>query len=1030
MRWKWLSIMLLLTLSGVLATNAPMLAQTLRSPAMGRMQTLRSLQLSRAIGKTPTPVAGTTARTAAHKGNARLMSADGGSISGQVTGLAADAYTMGEIWVVTADSSRMAPDASGQINAFMGTASLNADGTYQIGGVPAGDYWVFADVYGYKPQFFDHAENFEDATVVTVTDGADRGNVDFAMEECPVGGGSVAGRVVSDDDGSAVAGADVFVLSLDNPFMGGWAQTDDNGDYVVGNLLDGSYYVQVYAEGFYPEIYDDVATIDQATQISVSGTSATTGIDFSLAHAATISGRVVDADGNPLVGVLVCAESNSATGSGNPSDSIFFPNGDATGCVGFGLCTVTDENGEYTISGLTEGEYIVSAAVVSDWIQAVEWYDNVTDPKDATPVSVSDAGTVTGIDFVFDIPAADGVIAGTVTDANGNPIADAFVSIMSSGTATGFFPFGGYAETGADGSYRIEHLPDGEYMVSAFAQNGWQVAQVWWPSAQTPDGAGTVSLSAGVSDPASVDFVLSLTGGSASISGDVTLGDGSPAAGAWVMVIALDPTANGLMLQTDAIADDNGHYEIGGLPAGSYLAYATYGQDQLFADQWFENATSPDAATQIELADGGSRGDVDFTLTLRSYFGTISGVVTDDATGAPIANAYIEIASTTAQGLPFDPSGMIGFGAVTDASGNYSIEMAPEGEYIVSAYANGSFEYYENASTPESATPVTVSGGNTTTVNFGITPRAEGTGSISGQVTSQGTPIESAVVVALSTLNDNADFYTALAGADGSYTIPGLPEGEYYVICFAEGYIGEMYDDAYDPSTATLATVGSGETGGIDFDLQRDRCIVNDNGKGGVVFGKVADKSSRGIGGATVYLTDASGSVIGSARSDADGRYRLANVPPSGNYHAYAVNPGYQTRYNGDVTTLAESTPLTVGTGSREVNFALVKGTSGVNDRPTTGSSAIQLHGNYPNPFNRSTDISFSLGASMHVRVAIFDALGREVASIFDGDMGAGAHSLSWNGLDAAGSAVGNGVYYYRVQNGVSQATGTMMLAR
>lgn len=1036
MRFKWLTIMLL-AFAGLVAVSAPSLAQALRHPEMGRMQTLRSLQLARAIGKTPTPVAGTVG-TAAHKGSARVLSADGGSISGHVTGIASDAYTMADIWVISTDSSNMTPDASGNINSFVVSTSLNADGTYKISGIPAGDYWVLAAIYGYKPQFFDHADDFEKATVVTVTDDAGRENVDFTMEECPVGGGSITGRVVSDVDGSAVAGADIYVLSLDNPFLGGWSQTDADGNYAVSGLIDGSYYVQVYADGFYPEVYDDVNGTDQATQVTVTEPNATSGIDFSLARAATISGRVVDSNGNPIAGVLVCAGDPSAMGpggvGGNPGDSILFPNDDPNGygkgCDGFGLCVITDENGQYTISGLADGDYTVMAMVANGWVQLVEWYDNATDPNDATLVSVSNGETVTGIDFVFDMPTVDGVIAGTVTDSNGNPVVGAFISVSMAATASGYSPFGTFAETGADGSYRIEGLPDGDYTVSAFAQNGWQFAQLWWPTSQTPDGAGIVSVASGVSDPTAVDFVLSLQGGSASISGTVLLDDGSPAVGAWVEIISLDPTANGLMLKNNVMTDDNGHYELGGLPAGSYLAYAVYGQDMLFADQWFENAATPDAATQIELADGGSRDDVNFTLTLRSYFGTISGVVTDDVTGNPVAGAYVEIAPSSwreKMGGFMEPMSL---SAVTDASGMYSIEMVPEGEYIVSVYAHGVYELYENASTFESATPVTVTGGNTTTVNFGITARAEGSGSIAGAVTSQGSAIESAVVIAMPTLGNDADFFTGLTGSDGSYTITGMPEGEYYVMSFAPGYIGELYDDAYDPSTATLVTVGASQTGGVDFDLQPDGCIVTDDGKGGIISGKVTDRSGRAISGATVYLTDATGSVFGSARSGADGYYSLANVPPSGNYHAYATNPGYRTQYNDNAGSLSESAPLTVGTGVRTVDFALVKGTSGVADRPTTGGSAIELHGNYPNPFNGSTEISFSLGTSMHVQVSVFDALGREVASIFNGDLSAGAHNLSWNGLDAAGTAVGNGVYYYRVQNSVAQAAGAMMLAR
>jgi hypothetical protein len=60
----------------------------------------------------------------------------------------------------------------------------------------------------------------------------------------------------------------------------------------------------------------------------------------------------------------------------------------------------------------------------------------------------------------------------------------------------------------------------------------------------------------------------------------------------------------------------------------------------------------------------------------------------------------------------------------------------------------------------------------------------------------------------------------------------------------------------------------------------------------------------------------------------------------------------------------------------------------------------------YPNPFNPSTTIPIILSGPSHVRLAVFDLLGREMAILADGRMSPGDHLFTWN---AAGA--GAGVY-------------------
>ena len=72
---------------------------------------------------------------------------------------------------------------------------------------------------------------------------------------------------------------------------------------------------------------------------------------------------------------------------------------------------------------------------------------------------------------------------------------------------------------------------------------------------------------------------------------------------------------------------------------------------------------------------------------------------------------------------------------------------------------------------------------------------------------------------------------------------------------------------------------------------------------------------------------------------------------------------------------------------------------------------------NYPNPFNASTTIRFTLGHSGKIELAIYDLMGRKVTKLLVGErMQAGpTYSLKWNGTDGRGQNVASGLYYLRL---------------
>ena len=73
-----------------------------------------------------------------------------------------------------------------------------------------------------------------------------------------------------------------------------------------------------------------------------------------------------------------------------------------------------------------------------------------------------------------------------------------------------------------------------------------------------------------------------------------------------------------------------------------------------------------------------------------------------------------------------------------------------------------------------------------------------------------------------------------------------------------------------------------------------------------------------------------------------------------------------------------------------------------------------KLDGNYPNPFNPETTISFSLKELSHVRLEIYNIRGQKVRTLIDNTLEAKYHTVVWNGTDENNKPVSSGVYFYK----------------
>jgi hypothetical protein len=91
---------------------------------------------------------------------------------------------------------------------------------------------------------------------------------------------------------------------------------------------------------------------------------------------------------------------------------------------------------------------------------------------------------------------------------------------------------------------------------------------------------------------------------------------------------------------------------------------------------------------------------------------------------------------------------------------------------------------------------------------------------------------------------------------------------------------------------------------------------------------------------------------------------------------------------------------------------------------------SYELAQNYPNPFNPSTTIRFYLSGRGVVDLAVYNILGRKVATLVESDVDAGWQEVIWDGTSSSGDKVASGIYFYRLTSGEFIETKKMLLLK
>ena len=524
-----------------------------------------------------------------------------------------------------------------------------------------------------------------------------------AQTHAPAPTGQLSGRVIAADTGAPVRSADIRLVGLKPDLSARMATTDDEGRFLLRDVVVGQYTLTLSKAGFVRGSFG--LKKDGPSSFEVTPGQKIDFGDLALARGGVITGRVLDAAGDPLADVTVGAWrlTYMTPASGRVMRTRSFP---------------TNDRGEFRLYGLQPGRYFVSASLGAPGMaEAPTFYPGTSTTADALAIEVKAGQESSGVSIQL-VPNPYGAVAGTVTDSKGTPYTAGVVWLIPArpdGVDLNSVQLTAIPDS--TGRFKIVNVSPGDYRLEV-------MSRAWLEKIGSGGGGiGSAGLGEVASLPVTVmsgrtEEVAVQAGPGFRVRGHVFI-DGAPASGAASTAIRVAAYSTSTNISGTGVPAGA---EV--LPDGSFVLTGVQGPrlfrpEKPVAKAYFDRATAGGLdVTERAFSITADVTGVEIHLTTRPA--RIEGTVRD-AGGAAIRDANVLVFSTQRADWLM-PHGLRYHTIRSNAEGAFTLPSIPAGSYLAAVVPADDRDRWADPEYLESlrlvATPFPAANGSTATVSL------------------------------------------------------------------------------------------------------------------------------------------------------------------------------------------------------------------------------------------------------------------------------------------------------------------------